>query len=39
MAEKWNVLLVENVKVTFDMKKALCEYERSSSSGLWYQLG
>jgi len=34
MAEKWNVLLVENVTVTFDMEKALCEYERSSSSGL-----
>jgi hypothetical protein len=39
MEAKWNVLLVENVKVTLDMEKALCEYERSSSSGLWYQLG
>jgi len=39
MAEKCNVLLVENVKVTFDMEKALYEYERSSRSGLWYQLG
>jgi hypothetical protein len=25
MAEKWNVLLVEKVTVTFDMETALCE--------------
>jgi len=25
MAEKWNVLLVENITVTFDMEKALSE--------------
>jgi len=25
MAEKWNILLVENITVTFDMEKALCE--------------
>jgi hypothetical protein len=38
-AEKWKLLLVENITVTFDMEKALCEYDRSSRSGFWYQLG